>query len=131
MREKYESLAVGDLKEIASEQKLVASAYDKSDKSDKTCDEEEDDEDEEEIKESDKKDENDPSTDGKHTKLTYADGTEEWVLINQQLPKNTYDYTKYLKTMDYRKLIETYLPELLVPTNPPITSLFPITFPLL
>ena len=57
-------------------------------------DEEEDDEDEEEIKESDKKDENDPSTDGKHTKLTYADGTEEWVLINQQLPKNTYDYTK-------------------------------------
>ena len=57
-------------------------------------DEENDDEDEEEIKESDKKDENDPSTDGKHTKLTYADGTEEWVLINQQLPKNTYDYTK-------------------------------------
>ena len=57
-------------------------------------DEDEDDEDEEEIKESDKKDENDPSTDGKHTKLTYADGTEEWVLINQQLPKNTYDYTK-------------------------------------
>ena len=57
-------------------------------------DEEKDDEDEEEIKESDKKDENDPSTDGKHTKLTYADGTEEWVLINQQLPKNTYDYTK-------------------------------------
>lgn len=59
-------------------------------------DEEDDleDEDEEEIKESDKKDENDPATDGKHTKLTYADGTEEWVLINQQLPKNTYDYTK-------------------------------------
>lgn len=28
-----------------------------------------------------------------------------------------YDYTKYLETMDYRKLIETYLPELLVSTK--------------
>ena len=50
--------------------------------------------DEEETKEEEKKDENDPSTDGKHTKITYADGSEEWILINQQLPKNTYDYTK-------------------------------------
>ena len=48
----------------------------------------------EEKKESEKKDENDPSTDGKHTKIIYADGSEEWILINQQLPKNTYDYTK-------------------------------------
>lgn len=37
---------------------------------------------------------NDPSKDGKHTKITYADGTEEWVVISQQLSKNTYDYTK-------------------------------------
>lgn len=50
--------------------------------------------DEEEKKEEDKADKDDPSKDGKHTKLTYADGSEEWVLINQQLPKNTYDYTK-------------------------------------
>lgn len=50
--------------------------------------------DEEEKKEDDKEDKDDPSKDGKHTKLTYADGSEEWVLINQQLPKNTYDYTK-------------------------------------
>ena len=50
---------------------------------------------EEEKKEDDeKKDEDDPATDGKHTKITYVDGKEEWVLINQQLPKNTYDYTK-------------------------------------
>lgn len=28
-----------------------------------------------------------------------------------------YDYTKYLEKMSYRKLIETYLPELLVPTE--------------
>lgn len=45
-------------------------------------------------KEEKEKDEDDPSNDGKHTKITYADGTEEWVLISQQLPKNTYDYTK-------------------------------------
>lgn len=36
---------------------------------------------------------NDPSRDGKHTLLTYADGTEEWVLINPYLEQNTYDYT--------------------------------------
>lgn len=41
-----------------------------------------------------KAEENDPSTDGKHTKITYADGTEEWVLISQNLPKNEYDFTK-------------------------------------
>ena len=28
-----------------------------------------------------------------------------------------YDYSKYLETMDYRELIETYLPELLEPTK--------------
>lgn len=56
-----------------------------------------DDEDEdykEPVKTDDKQEENDPSTDGKHTKITYADGTEEWVLISQYLPKNSYDYTK-------------------------------------
>ena len=63
--------------------------YPKDDESDDS-----DEDDEEEIKEDDKKDEDDPSTDGKHTKIVYADGTEEWILINQQLPKNTYDYTK-------------------------------------
>ncbi len=63
--------------------------YPKDDESDDS-----DEKDEEEIKEDDPKDEDDPSTDGKHTKITYADGSEEWVLINQQLPKNTYDYTK-------------------------------------
>lgn len=38
--------------------------------------------------------EEDPSKDGKHTLLTFADGTEEWVLINPYLEQNTYDYTK-------------------------------------
>lgn len=38
--------------------------------------------------------ENDPSTDGKHTLIQYADGKEEWLLINPYLPKNDYDYTK-------------------------------------
>lgn len=55
-------------------------------------DTDEDDEKQEEQQEN--VDENDPSTDGKHTKIIYADGTEEWVLISQYLPKNTYDYTK-------------------------------------
>lgn len=52
------------------------------------------DEEEQVDEEEEEKDEDDPSKDGKHTKITYADGTEEWVVISQQLPKNTYDYTK-------------------------------------
>ncbi|MCR4617201.1 MAG: glycoside hydrolase family 25 protein [Lachnospiraceae bacterium] len=38
-------------------------------------------------------DENDPSKDGKHTKVTLRDGSEEWVTISQYLPKNDYDYS--------------------------------------
>lgn len=49
---------------------------------------------EENKKEEEEKVEDDPSKDGKHTKITYADGTEEWVVISQQIPKNSYDYTK-------------------------------------
>lgn len=41
-----------------------------------------------------KEEEEDPSKDGKHTLLTFADGSEEWVLINPYLEQNTYDYTK-------------------------------------
>lgn len=41
-----------------------------------------------------KEESKDPSEDGKHTLVTYADGTEEWVKINQNLPKNEYDFTK-------------------------------------
>ncbi len=40
------------------------------------------------------KEESDPSTDGRHTKVVGTDGEEEWVLINQYLTKNTYDFTK-------------------------------------
>ncbi len=38
--------------------------------------------------------ENDPSTDGKHTLVQYADGSEEWVLISPYLPKHEYDFTR-------------------------------------
>jgi GH25 family lysozyme M1 (1,4-beta-N-acetylmuramidase) len=31
--------------------------------------------------------------DGKHTKITYADGSSEWVTINEKWEKNTYDFT--------------------------------------
>lgn len=54
----------------------------------------EDDTEEKEDEKAEEEDEDDPSKDGKHTRITYADGTEEWVVISQQLPKNTYDYTK-------------------------------------
>lgn len=36
----------------------------------------------------------DPATDGKHTLVTYPDGSEEWVLISPYLPKHDYDFTK-------------------------------------
>lgn len=35
----------------------------------------------------------DPSTDGKHTAVTLRDGTTEWVVISQYLPKHDYNYT--------------------------------------
>ncbi|MCM1569311.1 MAG: glycoside hydrolase family 25 protein [Roseburia sp.] len=37
--------------------------------------------------------EEDPATDGKHTLVKYADGSEEWVLISPYLPKHEYDFT--------------------------------------
>lgn len=36
----------------------------------------------------------DPSTDGRHTLVKNADGSEEWVLISPYLTKHTYDFTK-------------------------------------
>lgn len=44
--------------------------------------------------------ESDPSLDGKHTLLTLADGTEEWVLLNPYLEQNTYDFTKLTMKAD-------------------------------
>ncbi len=46
---------------------------------------------------------NDPATDGKHTKITYGDGTEEWVLISPYLPKQEYDFTKLVCQSDLMK----------------------------
>lgn len=48
----------------------------------------------------------DPSTDGKHTKITYADGTEEWVLISPYLNKNTYDFTNLVSQSNVMKYYE-------------------------
>lgn len=36
----------------------------------------------------------DPSKDGRHTLVKTEEGGEEWVLINQYIPKNSYDFTK-------------------------------------
>lgn len=43
---------------------------------------------------SDQEVKNDPATDGRHTLVTCADGSEEWVLISPYLPKHEYDFTK-------------------------------------
>ena len=50
--------------------------------------------------------EDDPSTDGKHTLITYADGEEEWVLISPYLPKHEYDYTKLVCQSNLMKYYE-------------------------
>lgn len=47
-----------------------------------------------------KEKEEDPAKDGKHTLITYADGSEEWVLINPYLEQNTYDFTKLTMKAD-------------------------------
>lgn len=44
--------------------------------------------------------EKNPGEDGKHTLLTYADGTEEWVLINPYLERSSIDFTKLKKKAD-------------------------------
>lgn len=48
----------------------------------------------------------DPALDGKHTKITYADGSEEWVLISPYLTKNTYDFTNLVSQSNIMKYYE-------------------------
>lgn len=50
--------------------------------------------------------EEDPSTDGKHTLIRLADGTEEWVLISPYLKKNTYDFSNMTESSNLRKYTE-------------------------
>ena len=45
----------------------------------------------------------DPSEDGMHTMIVNADGEEEWVVINQYLEKNEYDFTKLVSQSDLMK----------------------------
>lgn len=42
----------------------------------------------------------DPATDGKHTKIINDDGTEEWIEIDSDLAKHSYDFTKLVKRAD-------------------------------
>ncbi|MBD5466994.1 MAG: hypothetical protein HDR21_02450 [Lachnospiraceae bacterium] len=49
----------------------------------------------------------DATTDGYHTKITYADGTQEWVLISSLIKKNTYD----LSGFSYQRPIMSYYEE--------------------
>ena len=66
------------------------------------------DKDKDKDKEKDKQEvlQEDPSTDGKHTLVKSADGTEEWVLINPYLKKNTYDFTNLSESANLRKYTE-------------------------
>lgn len=45
----------------------------------------------------------DPSKDGKHTLVKSSDGTEEWVLINPYLKKNSYDPSNLTETAGLKK----------------------------
>lgn len=40
----------------------------------------------------------DPSMDGKHVKMINRDGSEDWVAINPNFPRNEYDYDNLIKT---------------------------------
>ena len=48
----------------------------------------------------------DPSTDGKHTLVTYASGRQEWVSINPYIKKNSYDYTNLVSQNNIMKYYE-------------------------
>ncbi len=49
---------------------------------------------------------NDPSKDGKHTLITNRDGTDEWVLMNPYLTKNTFDSTKMEEKAGLKRYME-------------------------
>ena len=49
---------------------------------------------------------NDPATDGRHTQVTNRDGTEEWVMLNPYLKKNTYDFTNLEEKAGLRRYME-------------------------
>lgn len=48
----------------------------------------------------------DPSLDGKHTLVTKRDGSQEWVLINSYLKKNTYDFTRLEEKNGLKKYVD-------------------------
>ncbi len=50
--------------------------------------------------------ETDETNDGKHILITKDDGTEEWVAINQQLPRHEYDFTNLLDQSGKLKYFE-------------------------
>lgn len=71
--------------------------------------EKEDEKNQEEKPDSDRKEEvreSDVKTDGKHTRIVYEDGREEWVLINPYLPKHDYDFNSLVCQSDRMKYYE-------------------------
>lgn len=98
VQSKAEQASVADLEDLLSGEKRKAEDLDFWDKYPEETSEE--------IRETPEptiKPEEDPATDGKHTLVVTEDGKEEWVLINQYLPKNEYDYTKLVCQSDIMK----------------------------
>lgn len=58
----------------------------------------------EEVEQIEEEEEKDPSEDGNHIKVTYSDGKEEWIEVNQNLTANDYDFTKLM----YEKPVMNY-----------------------
>ncbi len=48
----------------------------------------------------------DPATDGKHTKIINDEGEEEWIEIDPDLQKHSYDFTKLVKQAELLKYYE-------------------------
>lgn len=60
----------------------------------------------EEEEEEEDEEETDPSTDGKHTLITYENGKEEWVEINQYLDTNNYNFNNLVYQAPLMKYYE-------------------------
>lgn len=58
----------------------------------------------EEVEQIEEEEEKDPSEDGNHIRVTYSDGKEEWIEVNQNLTANDYDFTKLM----YEKPVMNY-----------------------
>lgn len=97
-------------KTVTDEDATSSSTKKESDKSNKDSKNSKDSKDSKDIKDEDKDKEEDKDKDnkddGKHTKVTLRDGSEEWVAISSYLTKNNYDVTKFVETNGILKYVD-------------------------